>query len=142
MKADISAYTFRQDRHFAAVVIGQGQVLVDSAINEQEEIARHRLDVSTSDVVGASGVPKETGGFEVTVAPDGKDLLLSPGRIYVDGILCVNDPPLVGASVGSATQLIVDTIAPQAGPSRRTSGSMSSQVPPPGRRSPPLRARR
>ena len=66
MKADISAYTFRPDRHFAAVVVGQGQVLVDSAINEQEEIARHRLDVSAGDVVGPSGVPKQAGGFQVS----------------------------------------------------------------------------
>ena len=116
MKADISAYTFRPDRHFAAVVVGQGQVLVDSTINEQEEIARHRLDVSITDMVGASGVPVHAGGFAVTVAPDGKDLLLSPGRIYVHGILCVNDPPLVGASVSSATQLIVDTAAPSGRP--------------------------
>lgn len=113
MKADISAYTFRPDRHFAAVVVGQGQVLVDSTINEQEEIARHRLDVSVADIVGASGAPAKTGGFAVTVAPDGRDLLLSPGRMYVDGILCVNDPPLIGALVGSATLLTVDTAAPQ-----------------------------
>jgi Family of unknown function (DUF6519)/IPT/TIG domain len=116
MKADISAYTFRPDRHFAAVVVGQGQVLVDSTINEQEEIARHRLDVSVTDIVGASGAPAQAGGFAVTVAPDGRDLLLSTGRIYVDGILCVNDPPLVGASAGSATQLVVDTAAPQGRP--------------------------
>lgn len=116
MKADISAYTFRPDKHFAAVVVGQGQVLVDSAINEQEEIARHRLGVSASDVIGPGGVPEQVGGFEVTVAPDGKDLLLSPGRIYVDGILCENDPPLVGASVVSPTQLLVDTAAPSGRP--------------------------
>ena len=116
MNADISAYTFRPDRHFAAVVVGQGQVLVDSAINEQEEIARHRLDVSVTDIVGASGAPALVGGFAVTVAPDGRDLLLSAGRIYVDGILCVNDPPLVGASVGSTTELVVDTAAPQGRP--------------------------
>ncbi|MBL7520062.1 hypothetical protein I6A84_18685 [Frankia sp. CNm7] len=101
MKADISAHTFRPDARFAAVVVGQGQVLLDSALNEQEEIARARLDATAADVIGPAGVPKGTGGFEVTVAPDGRDLLISPGRLYVDGILCVNEPPAVPATVGT-----------------------------------------
>lgn len=116
MKADISAHTFRPSAHFAAVVVGQGQALVDSAINEQEEIARHRVAVMTGDVVGPSGVPKETGGFAVSVAPDGRDLLVSPGRIYVDGILCVNEPRVVAATVDSATAVTVDVAAPDGTP--------------------------
>jgi hypothetical protein len=112
MKADISAYTFRPTKHFAAVVVGQGQVLVDSAINEQEEIARHRTGVTTADLVGASGAPKSGGGFAISVAPDGKDLLLSPGRLYVGGILCENAPPWVGATVVSSTVVTVDSARP------------------------------
>ncbi len=109
MNADISADTFRPSRHFDSVVVGQGQVLVDSAINEQSSIDRHREATTTSDVVGPSGAPKDGGGFAVTVAPDGLDLLLSPGRMYVDGIVCVNEPPAVGAAVVSTTALVVDT---------------------------------
>jgi|GEM_PF-5971635 len=116
MQADISANTFRPQEHFAAIVVGQGQVLVDSAINEQEQIARYRQTTTTGDVVGVTGVPKLTGGFAVTVAPDGQDLLLSPGRMYVDGILCENDPTSVGAIVGSTNVLTVDSATPDGVP--------------------------
>jgi Family of unknown function (DUF6519) len=101
MKADISADTFREAHHFSAVVVGQGQVLVDSALNEQTQIDRHRTEGATHDLVGASGVPKLVGGFAVSVAPDGLDLLVEPGRIYVDGITCENDPPAVAGTVVS-----------------------------------------
>src|SRR5215212_238256 len=112
MKADISASTFVPSRRFAAVVVGQGQALLDSALNEQEQIARHRDATTTRDVVGASGVPKQAAGFAVSVAPDGKDLLVSAGRAYVEGILCVNEPRVVGATVVSATALTADVAAP------------------------------
>ncbi|WP_420124765.1 DUF6519 domain-containing protein [Nakamurella sp.] len=101
MKADVSAYTFRPENRYAAVVVGQGQVLVDSAVNEQAEITRYRVQSTAADVVGPSGVPKVSGGFAVSVPPDGADLLIEPGRIYVDGILCENRPPAVGATVVS-----------------------------------------
>ena len=108
MKADISADNFRPEQHFASVVFGQGQVLVDSVLNEQQQIVRHRMDTSISDVIGSSGVPKLDGGFAVSVAPDGSDLLISPGRLYVDGIQCVNEPAIVGAVAVSATVLTLD----------------------------------
>jgi hypothetical protein len=116
MKADITRRTFDPSRHFAAVVFGQGQVQVDADINEQEEIARHRVASLTTDVIGATGVPKATGGFEVTVAPDGRDLLISPGHCYVDGILCENSPRVVPATVGSPTTVIPSVAAPDGRP--------------------------
>ena len=101
MKADISAYTFRAQDHFSAVVVGQGQVILDSDLNEQAEIGRHRTETTAVDVIGTSGVPKELGGFGVSVSPDGSDLLVDSGRMYVDGILCENEPTGVGATVVS-----------------------------------------
>lgn len=106
MKADISADSFRPARHFDAVVVGQGQVLVDSTLNEQEQIARRRHTVTTTDTVGTTGAPKDADGFAVSVAPGGRDLLLSPGRFYVDGILCENESDAFDAGVeldGSVT---------------------------------------
>jgi hypothetical protein len=116
MKADISADTFRPSHSFSAVVVGQGQALLDSALNEQAAIARHRGERTAGDEIGAAGVPKIDGGFAVSVAPDGLDLLVSPGRMYVDGILCVNEPGVVGAVVVSATAVIVDSAAPDGVP--------------------------
>src|SRR6476646_1791907 len=101
MKADISADTFREQNHFSSVVVGQGQVLVDSALNEQSRIDRHRTEGVTRDVVGTTGVPKIGGGFAVSVAPDGHDLLVEPGRMYVEGIACLNDPPGIASTVVS-----------------------------------------
>lgn len=105
MKADITRRTFDPARHFTAVVFGQGQVQVDADLNEQEEIARYRTATLAADAVGATGVPKAAGGFAVTLSPDRRDLLLSPGRIWVDGILCENDPRPVAATVTSATEV-------------------------------------
>jgi Family of unknown function (DUF6519) len=116
MKADISADTFRPTEHFAAVVLGQGQVLVDSTVNEQEQIARFRHDVTTGDVLGPSGTPKSGGGFQVTVSPDGTDLLVSAGRMYVDGMLCVNEPQVVQATGRSGSTAEVDIGAPDGRP--------------------------
>ena len=69
----------------------------------------------TTDVVGVSGAPFHPASafrnFQVKVAPDGKDLLIAPGRIYVDGILCENEaepakllaqPDLPGAALPTA----------------------------------------
>lgn len=116
MKADISAYTFRPSQRFAAVVVGQGQALVDSALNEQTEITRHRIDDTTVDEIGAAGVPKAGGGFAVSVAPNGLDVLVSPGRMYVGGVLCVNEPQHVDAVVVSASAVTVAVAAPDGVP--------------------------
>ncbi|GAA0311580.1 DUF6519 domain-containing protein [Kineococcus aurantiacus] len=116
MKADISADTFRPERHFDAVVIGQGQVLLDSDFNEQHAIDRDRHRTTVTDVVGSSGAPRSGGGFAVTVAPDGRDLLLGRGHFHVDGVLCRNDPPTVGADVASTTSLTVEQAAPDGVP--------------------------
>ena len=54
------------------------------------EIGLHRNDIEIQDVIGPCGVPKHTGGFKVGVGvtPNGENLTIDPGRIYVDGILC------------------------------------------------------
>src|SRR5262249_55666450 len=40
------------------------------------------------DLIGQCGVPRSGGGFRIGFTPDKTDLTISPGRIYVDGILC------------------------------------------------------
>ena len=36
-------------------------------------------------------MPEDDAGFGLAVTPDGHDLTLTPGRAYVDGILCELD---------------------------------------------------
>ena len=88
MKGDFSRLTFDKDKHYSGVLMQQGRVQVDADWNEQQAIHRHRVETETQDVLGPSGAPIAEGGFEIGVTPDGGDLTLSPGRIYVDGILC------------------------------------------------------
>lgn len=69
----------------------QGRVQLDADWNEQLDLAAHRDRTESRDVVGPVGVPKEGGGFALTVSPDGRDLLLSPGHAWVGGHLCEVD---------------------------------------------------
>src|SRR4051812_8778415 len=91
---DLTRTTFRADRHYSGVRMQQGRVQLDADWNEQLDLTAHRDRAEALDVIGVigvAGVPKVDGGFEVTIAPDGTDLLLSPGRAWVAGHLCEAD---------------------------------------------------
>ena len=90
MGSDISRRTFDPNKHYSQVVMQQGRVQLDADWNEQQEIIQHRIKTETRDIIGSDGVPHIGGGFEFKFTPDGRDLLISPGRIYVDGMLCEN----------------------------------------------------
>src|SRR5215212_83991 len=93
MKADLSRQTFDPKKRYNGVLMQQGRVLLDSEWNEQQEIHQHRAQSGAEDVIGPNGTPiDEDGhatGFEIT-ARDGK-LFIGGGRIYVEGVLCLND---------------------------------------------------
>lgn len=91
MKIDISRPTFDRTNHYSQVVMQQGRVQLDADWNEQQDIHQYRIETQTRDTIGQSGVPQHGGGFKVTFTPDGRDLLISSGRIYVDGVLCELD---------------------------------------------------
>jgi hypothetical protein len=88
MPGDYSRDSFRQTRHYDAVLIEQGRVQVDADSNEDRAIRQHRIETETIDVIGPCGVPEAAGGFLVEPTPDGRDLAISPGRIYVEGLMC------------------------------------------------------
>ncbi|HEV2777794.1 MAG TPA: DUF6519 domain-containing protein [Actinophytocola sp.] len=94
MQADFSRDTFDPAKHFSAVLSQQGRVQLDADLNEQAAILLHQLRTAVADVVGPAGAPAAAPGFEITQIP-GKvvDLGISPGRIYVDGILVENGDP-------------------------------------------------
>lgn len=111
MKGDFTRNTFDAQKHYHDVRMQQGRVQLDADWNEQLDIAAHRVETETRDVVGFCGVPLHEGGFHAVAAAgdlsddelsqagnqdppslqaDG-DFYISAGRCYVDGILCEND---------------------------------------------------
>ncbi|HXM58322.1 MAG TPA: DUF6519 domain-containing protein, partial [Candidatus Dormibacteraeota bacterium] len=88
MRADITRSTYREAKRYSGVRMQQGRVQVDADWNEQLDIQAHRDRSVAADVVGASGAPEVGGGFAVLPTPDGGDLAISPGRLYIDGVLC------------------------------------------------------
>jgi hypothetical protein len=89
MKGDLSRQTFRPDKHYSGVVMQQGRVQLDADWNEQQTINRHRVETESADVIGPTGAPKTSPGFQIT--PQGNDLRIGAGHFYVDGILCENE---------------------------------------------------
>ncbi len=97
MKGDFSRNTFDPVKNFTQVLMQQGRVTVDADANEQAAIFLHHLRTLTRDLLGPFSSP-EVGGVKVSVDPSVKNkklenLVLSAGRIYVDGILLeIADP--------------------------------------------------
>ncbi|HEY9852412.1 MAG TPA: DUF6519 domain-containing protein [Leptolyngbyaceae cyanobacterium] len=87
MKGDFSRQTFDSKKHYTAVLMQQGRVQVDADWNEQQAINQYQITTETKDLIGKCGVPQTSDGFQITLNDDKSDLIISPGRIYVDGIL-------------------------------------------------------
>ena len=94
MKGDFTRFTFDPKKHYNSVLMQQGRVVLDADWNEQADIQEHIRETEVADVVGRSGASIDFAGFKVEVAPGGQDLILSSGRMYVDGILCELDEDL------------------------------------------------
>lgn len=88
MNGDFTRSTFRKEKHYTSVRMQQGRVQVDADWNEALDIGLHLDRATRRDVIGADGVPKDNAGFAVAVTPDGTDLTISAGRMYVGGVLC------------------------------------------------------
>ncbi len=96
MKADLSRATFDQARHYRSVRMQQGRVQMDADFNEQQDILNRRIEIETRDSLGPVAVPLDNPGFALT--PNGSDLNISAGRLYVDGLLCENPAPTTVAN--------------------------------------------
>ncbi|MBA2712759.1 MAG: hypothetical protein H0U55_04275, partial [Rubrobacteraceae bacterium] len=91
MKGDFSSLRNGHSRHYTGVLKQQGRVDLDADWNEYVGIQEYLHNTVEKDVIGACGVPKHGGGFHVGWDAGAKDLTISSGRIYVDGILCELD---------------------------------------------------
>jgi hypothetical protein len=107
MKGDFSRQTFRKGKRYSGVLMQQGRVQLDADANEQQAIQRHHAETTATDVIGATGAPKQGGGFQVGLTPDTHSLTLSAGRFYVDGILCEQAATEVPIQLVSATPAVV-----------------------------------
>ena len=92
MKGDFTRSTFKPEKRYSSVRMQQGRVQLDADWNEQMDINSYRIEREARDVIGPCGVPwdKNGGGFKIGTTSDKRNLTISPGRIYVDGILCEN----------------------------------------------------
>ncbi len=90
MKGDFTRSTFRPKKHYSGVRMQQGRVQLDADWNEQIDISSHRTNTGTRDTIGPCGAPQDGGGFLTGPTGDKKNLTISQGRIYVDGLLCEN----------------------------------------------------
>ena len=93
MKGDFTRFTFRPEKHYSSVRMQQGRLQLDADWNEQVDIQNYLRETQSRDMLGAYGAPKSdnaaNGSFEnFQIKPQGDDLKIAPGRIYVDGILC------------------------------------------------------
>ena len=111
MKADLTRSTFRPEKHYSGVRMQQGRVQLDADWNEQVDIGAHLDETTRIDVIGRCGMPEDDAGFEVTPAADDSDLLLGPGRAYVDGILCENDASPIAAEVAADKAKLASLVA-------------------------------
>jgi len=91
MPGDYSRRIFRKNKHYSGVLMQQGRVQLDSDWNEQLDIQLYRTETESIDVIGRCGVPRRNGGFRIGSTPEGRDLTISAGRIYVDGLLCESE---------------------------------------------------
>lgn len=89
MKGDFTRYTFNPKNHYTSVRSQQGRVPLDAEANEAQDIQNYLDQTTRRDTIGACGVPQTGGGFALSLLETGsrQDFAISPGRIYVDGLL-------------------------------------------------------
>jgi hypothetical protein len=88
MKGDFTRNTFRKEERLSRVLQQQGRVQLDADWNEQGDIEAHLRETGVRDIIGPCGAPMDGGGFRIEATTDGRRLTVSPGRLYVDGLLC------------------------------------------------------
>ncbi len=91
MYLDLSRVRFDAAKHYSAVLLQQGRVILDSDVTEQNAIMQHYLRTVVADLIGPAASPAGAAGFALAPGSTG-DLTVSAGRMYVDGILAETGP--------------------------------------------------
>jgi hypothetical protein len=97
MKGDFARVSYDPPKHYRRVLQQQGRVLLEADWNEQSAITLHLLGALAADLVGPCWAAGASAFLINTTDANGNQLpkagqwQLSPGRFYVDGILCEND---------------------------------------------------
>jgi hypothetical protein len=89
MPGDYSRYPHKPFNRYAGVLMQQGRVQLDSDWNELVALARRRDQLQAKDTFGPAAVPFATtpDAFKIKLVDGNFDLVISPGRFYVDGLL-------------------------------------------------------
>jgi uncharacterized protein DUF6519 len=90
MKDDFTRDTFDPTKHFSRVLMQQGRVTLDADHNEQTDILLYYLRTLARDILGPYAAPSDGGGFRLT-STAAHPLVITAGRLYVDGILVENE---------------------------------------------------
>lgn len=104
MKGDFTRFTFRPEKRYSSVLMQQGRLQLDADWNEQMSIQAHLSQQQILDMIGSSGtpsVPDGASGFQISLTPDQTDLLIQPGRFYLNGMLC---ELLTGSQISATVQ--------------------------------------
>jgi hypothetical protein len=88
MRGDFSRIRRSKGTGYTAVLEQQGRVALDADANEQRFIDARLRRTETIDVIGEFGGPVGDEGFAITTSGD--QILIGPGRYYVDGLLAEN----------------------------------------------------
>jgi hypothetical protein len=88
MRGDFSRIRFNRGKSYTATLQQQGRVELDADANEQRFIEEFLRRSETIDVIGEVGGPVDDAGFQITVVNE--EILIGPGRYYVDGLMCEN----------------------------------------------------
>jgi hypothetical protein len=84
MGGDFSRVRFQPGKHFAAVLLQQGRVQLDSDASEAESIREHRERMLVRDMFGPAAFVG--GGFAISA--EGDRLTIGAGHAWFDGLLC------------------------------------------------------
>jgi hypothetical protein len=126
MRGDFSRIRFDPSKHYTTVLQQQGRVAVDADANEQRLIDAYQSETELIDVVGEYGGPVGSWGFHITVPSPFNDILIGPGRYYVEGLLCDNQPNQGQANVSYDKQPYLNISSPTEGASALLSQLKSS----------------
>jgi hypothetical protein len=120
-KGDFTRDTFHAYRHYTSVFQQQGRVSLDADGNEQASLLLNLQRSVGRDIIQDGDAP--AGQFTLiplTVSPSSgpeRDFAITPGHVYVDGLLCVLNGsqvpfalPATGGSSVNVSQWLVDGV--------------------------------